>query len=608
MFNRKAKKLLFTRRAFMLGGIKACLLSALVGRLYYLQIIKEEEYKNSSDNNRIRLSLIPPLRGKILDRDGRHLAVNRNYYRVLLDPLVKSDIEQTITKLSNLLELSEAETVSLVKKAKGYSSHRPLMLYEHLTWKQLASVEVNSPDLPGISINVGQMRYFPMEERSPHIIGYLGAVPEAEIKHNPLLNHPDFKIGISGIEQSFDAMLRGKPGVKQIEVNAFGAPVGELSEEKGIPGEDLYLTIDKRLQLFVNERLDQQSASVVVMDVDNGNVLALASTPGFDPNQFTYGISVNDWKILLEHDQHPLVNKVLSNQYPPGSTFKPIVALAGLAAGVDPQQTVFCPGYLTLGTRRFHCWKKEGHGSVGMQDAIKGSCNVYFYTIAKRIGIQNIEEMAKLLGLGQIHDVGVSEQKEGRVPSKSWKQARFKQSWQLGDTLNTGIGQGYTLVTPLQLAVVASRLASGKRIEPRLTSINLQGERLSTNFESLGISEEYMAIIREGMRRVVNVQGGSAYASRIIEDQFMMAGKTGTAQVVSRRLEAKDLAAMPEEQRRKVQNHALFVGFAPFHAPRYAISVVVEHGGSAAVAAAPVARDILRQVQLLNKDNNNGTS
>lgn len=603
MFNRKAKKQLFTRRAFMLGGIKACLLSILIGRLYYLQIIQEQAYKTFSDSNRIRLSLVPPLRGKILDHAGRHFAVNRDYYRILYDPLVKADTEVMVAKLSELLQLPVSEQEAMAKKLQGYTSHRPLMLYEHLSWQQLASVEVNIPDLPGISIDVGQMRYFPMAEQSPHVIGYLGAVPDAELKRNPLLNHPDFKIGISGIEQSFDAVLRGKPGVKRTEVNAFGVPVGELSAEPGVPGTDIYLTLDKRLQLYVSERLTGQSASAVVMDIHTGGILAIASTPGFDPNQFTYGISSADWKTLVEHTQHPLVNKALSNQYPPGSTFKLAVALAGLKAGVDPTQSVYCPGYFVLGTRRFHCWKKEGHGSMGMEDGIKNSCNVYFFTVAKRIGIQAIEEMATLLGLGQVHDIGVAEQKPGRIPSRSWKQARFKQAWQLGDTLNAGIGQGYTLTTPLQLAVMVSRIISGKAVEPTLRR---EGEvatgELVSPFSSLGIAAEHLAIVKEGMRRVVNVPGGSAYGSRIAEEQYAMAGKTGTSQVISRRLSAEDLARMPLAEQRRVQNHALFVGVAPYQDPRYAVSVIVEHGGAGSQAAAPVARDILRYAQMLKDE------
>ena len=603
MFNRKAKKRLFTRRAFMLGGIKAFLLSVLVGRLYYLQIIKKQEYTTFSDSNRIRLSLLPPSRGKILDRDGRQFAVNRNYYRIVYDPAVKADTQQMAVRLASLLALPDQEREVMIKKLSGYNSHRPLMVYEHLTWQQLASVEVNLPDLPGISINVGQMRYFPMAEKSPHVVGYLGPVPEAEIKRSPLLNHPDFRVGMSGVEQSFDMVLRGTPGVKRTEVNAFGVAVGDLSEDKGIAGKDLYLTLDKRLQLFVSNRLEEVSGSAVVMDLQTGYILAIASTPAFDPNQFTYGISTEDWRVLLEHAHHPLVNKAVSNQYPPGSTFKLPVALAALKAGIDPKQSVYCPGYIMLGTRQFHCWKKEGHGSMVMEDAIKNSCNVYFFTVAKRIGIQAIEEMAKLLGLGHIHDIGISQQKPGRIPSKEWKKARFKQTWQLGDTLNSGIGQGYTLTTPLQLAVMVSRVISGTKIEPCLTRpVDTQSGLLPTSFDALGIPEEHLAIVKEGMRRVVNVQGGSAYASRIVEDQYAMAGKTGTSQVVSRRLSAKDIAALPISEQRRVQNHALFVGVAPYHAPRYAVSVVIEHGGSGAQAAAPVARDILKYAQMLNDD------
>lgn len=600
MFNKKVKKRLFTRRALVLGGLKAGVLAVLTTRLYYLQIVKESEYKTFSDSNRIRLSLIPPLRGRILDRAGRMLAMNKNYYRILLDPTISLNREQTIQKLIGLLELSEEEVVVLRKRIEQHRSRRPLMLYEHLTWRQLSRVEFSVLDLPGISIDVGQMRYFPMRRKSPHVIGYLGPVSDTEIKRNPLLNHPDFKIGINGIEQSYDTILRGRAGIKRMEVNAHGVPVSELSRDEGKPGQDIYLTLDKRLQSFASERLKLESGSAIVVDVANGDILAMASTPGFDPNQFTYGVSHKAWSELINHADRPLTNKVLSNQYPPGSTFKLVVGLAALKDGVDPEQTVYCPGYVTLGRRRFHCWKREGHGNLGLVDAIKNSCNAYFYTVAKRIGVDNIEQMAKVFGLGELHDIGVAEQKPGRIPSREWKQAYFKEAWQLGDTLNLGIGQGSTLATPLQLSLMVARVASGMDIKLRLTKAISDGTSMPTSqFLHLPIPDEHLDLIREGMRRVVNVPGGTAFGSRIIPWQFQMAGKTGTSQVISRKLSPQELAKLTPLEAKRLQNHALFVGFAPVYEPRYAIAVVVEHGASGSKAAAPIARDILTEAQNL---------
>ncbi len=600
MFSRKIKKQLFTRRALILGGIKAGLLGALTARLYYLQIVKESQYKTFSDSNRIRLSLLTPLRGKILDKDGRPLAINRNYYRVLYDPQVKIDLGKVIPLLARLLELSKEETFALWKKIRKHNSRRPLMLYEHLTWRQVSRVEVNMPDLPGMSIDVGRIRYFPMGEQSPHVIGYLGPVSESEIKRNPLLNHPDFKVGISGIEESFDGLLRGKAGVKRMEVNAYGLAVSELSRDESKPGDDLYLTLDKRLQTYTSERLSQTSGSAVVMDVMSGNILAIASTPGFDPNQFTYGLSSEQWRKLVDHHEHPLINKALSNQYPPGSTFKMSVALAALKDEVDPTKTIYCPGYVTLGRRRFHCWKKQGHGHMNMENAIMHSCNAYFYTIAKRIGIDNIQEMAKKLGLGQRFDIGIAEQKSGLVPGKKWKKERFNQSWQAGDTLNVGIGQGDMLVTPLQLAVMVSRISTGRLVVPHLHYTPQAGPVGPVTVDQfLDIDSEHLDIVREGMRRVINVPGGTAYGSRISKWQFQMAGKTGTSQVISKELSDEELAKLTPQERKKLDNHALFVGFAPVHDPRFAVSVVVEHGKSGSKAAAPVGRDLLHKAQTL---------
>ena len=536
-----------------------------------------------------------------MDRAGRDLAINRNYYRVLLDPEVVTDRTKVVTHLAGLLELDEEQTTNLIEKVKHYRSRRPLMLYEHLSWRQLSRVEISAPELPGISIDVGQMRYFPMQQYSPHIIGYLGPVSDEEIKRNPLLNHPDFKIGINGIEQSFDKILRGQAGVRRTEVDAFGVPVSEISRDKGKPGKDLYLTLDKRLQNYASKRMQDESASAVVVDISNGDILATVSTPGFDPNQFTYGISRKDWTALIHDEDHPLINKVLSHQYPPGSTFKLVVALAALRDGVDPKKIIRCNGHITLGRRKFHCWKKEGHGNLDMVGSIKNSCNIYFYTVARRLGVEKIEELAKLMGLGTIQDIGVTQQKDGLIPNKEWKEKTFHEGWQVGDTLNIGIGQGALSATPLQLAVMASRVASGKKVSLNLTKAVSDGTDTSIQpFPDLPIPVEHLDIVREGMRKVVNEIGGTAYGSRIQLWQHQMAGKTGTSQVISKKLTPEDLAHLSEKEKKRLQNHALFVGFAPIYEPRYAICVVVEHGASGSKAAAPIARDILAKAQSLD--------
>lgn len=579
----------FTRRALMLAGIKSALLSTLIGRLYYLQIMKTDEYKTFSDSNRIKLFLIPPLRGNILDRQGSILASNKNYYRILYDPEVSpSTSGLTIARLADLLEMGEEGYYHMLKRLKKHDARSALQLYEHLNWREVVKVEENSTDLPGISIDVGQVRYFPMGNIAPHIIGYLGPVSKAEIERNPLLNHPDFKIGRSGVEKAFEDTIRGKAGVRKMEVNAHGLTVRELSREESIPGKNLTLAIDKRLQEFAGKRLEGQIGSVVILDVTTGEVVTMVSTPGFDPNEVTYGLSSGKWRDLMGDIEKPLINKAISNQYPPGSTFKLAVALAALKDGANPETMYYCPGFMQLGNHRFSCWKKEGHGNLNMRQAIKGSCNVYFFNLAKRLGVDKISEMALKLGLGREQKIGIEGEKNGLVPNRDWKEKKYKEAWQMGDTLNVGIGQGYVLATPLQLSVMTARIASGRAVAPHLQ----EGKIGDNPFDRLDIPESHLDIVREGMFMVMNEQGGTAYRSRTDIEGFEMSGKTGTSQVISHKGLAS-LENLTAAQKKRMENHAIFVGFAPFKNPKYSISVLIEHGGAGSAAAAPIGKDVM---------------
>lgn len=576
----------------MLAGGKLALLSALVSRLYYLQIMKADDFKTQSDSNRIKLTLIPPLRGNILDRFGNLLAVNQNHYRVLLDTEVDEDIEDTLTNLMQLLSIEEEKKQHIIKKILQTKAKGSILVYDRLSWQDVAKIEVNSPDLPGISVDVGQIRYYPFGMLTSHLIGYVGVLSEKEILEHPLLSHPDFKIGKNGIEKTLENELRGQAGIKRMEVNAKGLSVRELSREESTPGDDVSLTIDIRLEEFVTSKLDPRGAAAVIIDITNGDVLAMASTPAFNPNEFTQGVSSRYWNELMKNPARPLINKCISSQYPPGSTFKMMVALASLKEGIDPSVTVFCPGYVVLGGRRFHCWKEGGHGTVNMTQAIMHSCNSFFYTMAKRIGIDKFASMAEDFGLGQKTGIALPHEVAGVVPSKKWKRAKYKQEWQTGDTLNSGIGQGFVLSTPMQLAIMAARIASGKKVTPNLVSGNSDAP-----FDDIDIAEEHLAVIHEGMESVSNVPGGTAYGSRIINPAFAMAGKTGTSQVISKKFIGQDNSKNGSWENR---NHGLFIGYAPIDNPRYACSVIVEHGGSGSGAAAPIARDILTEVQRLN--------
>jgi len=414
-----------------------------------------------------------------------------------------------------------------------------------------------------------------------------------------LLRLPGFRIGKSGIERTIDKPLRGKAGASRVEVNAYGRVIRELQRNEGMPGDDAILTLDMDIQTFATNRVQGESASVVVMDIHNGDIYALVSAPGFDPNLFNVGISRTDWKALVENPYKPLTNKVIQGQYPPGSTFKPVTALATLAHGVaSPDETVFCSSVMTLGNHQFHCWKKGGHGRVNLHLGIKYSCDIYFYEMARRLGVDRIADMAKRMGLGEDYGLELPNVKDGNVPTSGWKLATTGVSWQQGETLITGIGQGYLLATPLQLAVMTARLANGgKKVVPHL--LRSVGSRSFTkaDAEDLKIDPSHLAAVMGGMNGVSNEVGGTAFGSRIADlGDLTLAGKTGTAQVRRITMAERDRGVLKNEELPWIQrDHALFVAFAPVSAPQYAICVVVEHGGGGSKVAAPIARDIMRE-------------
>jgi penicillin-binding protein 2 len=598
MLNKNKKEKLFSRRIFVLAGFKASLLMALIGRLYYLQIIKSKEYQTFSESNRVKLFLIPPLRGQILDARGELMAGNQNFYRAIYDPSSSSSGKEVIKKLSDVLGFDDVGYQRMLKKLKIQNSKRPFPIYEHLTWAELSKVEENAPDLPGVSIDVGQIRYFPTGATSSHLIGYMGPVSEKEIEINPLLNHPDFKIGRDGVERALETDLRGQAGVRRMEVNAHGLSVRELSREEGVAGKDVNLTIDKRIQEFTGKRMEGLTGAVVVMNIKTGDVISFVSTPGFDPSEFTYGVSQDYWQTLMQDDRKPLINKAISSQYPPGSTFKMIVLLAAQKDGVSPDTEIFCPGYVDLGRTRFHCWKDGGHGNINMKESLMHSCDSYLYHTAKRLGVDKIADMARKFGLGKEIGTIFTGEKPGLIPDTAWKKKKYHDEWQMGDTFNVGIGQGYVLATPLQIAIMTARIASGRIIMPNFVK-RAEGA-VPPEFEKLDIPEEHFAIVREGMRMVVNVPGGTAYGSRLISDKYSMCGKTGTSQVISKKGLKSIIDTMSAEEKAKTENHALFVAFGPIESPKYAISVMIEHGGGGSKAAAPVARDIMMQTQELD--------
>lgn len=595
---------LFTRRTALLAGGKLLLLSAIAGRMYYLQVVEAQRYKTLADENRINMRLLPPPRGRILDRFGLPMAVNQQNYRVILISEQAKDIPGVLDNLGQIIRLSDADKRRILRETRRKRSFVPVTVRENLTWEEVAAVEVNTPDLPGITIDVGESRFYPYPGESAHALGYVSIPNEDELTGDPLLELPGFRIGKAGVEKVHDVVLRGVGGTSQVEVNAFGRVIRELSRQDGQAGADVRLTIDLGLQRFTAQRLGEESASAVVLDIANGDVLAMTSTPSFDSNAFNKGLSGREWRALTTNPRSPLINKSIAGQYAPGSTFKVCVALAALEKGVvTPQQRFVCPGHLELGNMRFHCWKKEGHGWMDMEAGIAHSCDVYFYEVARRVGIERIAAMARRLGLGSATGLDLPGEQNGLVPDREWKHAALKSPWQQGETLITGIGQGYLLTTPLQLALMTARIANGNlAIVPRLTRgiATLRGEqpRRGTVVEPLNIAPAHLALIRRGMTIVCNEPFGTGFRSRITEAGYEMAGKTGTVQVrriskAERETGVKKNEDLPWEQR----DHALFIGFAPHRAPRYACAVVVEHGGSGSKMAAPIARDVLLAAQ-----------
>ncbi len=603
MSSRETEKTrLFTRRVVLIGAAQVGLFSLLLGRLYYLQILQKTKFTMLAEDNRISLRLIPPPRGQILDRVGTPLAVNQKNYRLVLLPEQVSNLQILLDKAALLVEITEADRKKIERDFKNLGGLNAVMVHDNLTWDQVSSLSLNSPNLMGTEIEVGEVRTYPYTFLTAHVAGYVGAVSQNDKDNGRVkLTMPGFRIGKSGLERHYDPLLRGEPGDVQMEVNARGRVERELARNEPIAGQDLKLTIDIGLQQIVQKRLEQeQSASAVVMDIYTGAVYALVSHPSFDPNLFTYGIGQQDWDRLNDDPFLPLLNKVLDGVYAPGSTFKIVTALAGLEAGLlNPKETVYCPGHMDLGDHRFHCWKRGGHGPVDFVHAMAGSCDTYFYDLGKRVGIDRLHAMAKRLGLGEKTNIDFPHERSGLVPSRAWKMATRGVGWQQGETLITAIGQGYLLASPMQLAVMAARIANGGyAVTPHI----VQKETPLKSAQSwLGFDSKNLDVLKEALSAVVNLPIGTAHSARIQEEGMEMVGKTGTAQV--RRISTAERAegvvaneALPWKER----DHALFVAYAPKDKPRYAVSIVVEHGGSGAHTTAPLARDILLACQKIN--------
>jgi penicillin-binding protein 2 len=587
------------RRTLMLGGAMSAMVAVLGVRMRYLQVDQADEFRLLAEENRINIRLIPPERGLIQDRNGTLIAANEQNYRVVITREAAGDVDLVLRRLAGIIPMTPEDLERTIEEVKALRAFVPVTVAERLSWEDFSKVALNAPALPGVVPEVGLSRIYPLDQDFAHVVGYVGPVSEKDLEAletpDPLLKIPKFQIGKIGVEKWMEDTLRGRAGTKRIEVNSAGRVMRELEREEGDPGTDIRLTIDADVQNFAQARLGEESAAAVVMDVRNGDIICAASSPSFDPNLFVRGISHTDYNLLMEDDHRPLANKTVSGAYPPGSTFKMVTALAALEAGVITADTrVSCPGFIEFGGRRFHCWKRAGHGTVSLERSLSESCDVYYYDIAQRVGIDKIAEMGRKLGLGHRFDIPMSAVTEGIMPDKQWKLERHKQDWRIGDTINASIGQGYVLTSPIQLAVMTARIASGRAVVPRLVRMVNDQALPEPEAPPLGLTPEHLAAVQRGMNEVVNGERGTAKSSRVVDPTLVMAGKTGTSQV--RNISAAEREAgvisnddLPWNRR----DHALFVGYAPFDAPRYAISVVVEHGGGGSTAAAPIARDIL---------------
>lgn len=570
----------FERRAVVLGAVQGGFGLLLAARLGYLAIAQNAKYELKAESNRVNLTLIPPRRGWILDRHGTALASNKADFRVDIIPERMADADATLQVLGRLLDLTAIDIQDLRDKIDKARRFQPVEVASGITAEQYAAISVRLPDLPGVIPQRGFSRFYPTGPSVAHLIGYVGSASaeDYERERNPLLVTPGFKTGKDGLEKHYEPLLRGIPGARRVEVTASGKIVRDLDTREDVQGKTLALTIDSALQDYAARRIGLESGAVVVVDCMTGAILALASMPAFDPNSFVDGIGRVEWKMLNGDDHIPLLNKAVRGLYPPGSTMKPMAGLALQIHGVSPDERVMCPGGYRLGSRFFRC--DAVHGSIDMRGAIEHSCNTYFWSMAHRVGYDAIAPVARTLGLGQEFDLPGTAQRYGTIPDAAWKMRRYRQAWSASDSLNASIGQGYVSVSPLQLAVMTSRIASGRNLQPSL----ILGHEKPPG-PALPFTPEQLAVAHDGMFRVVNGSGTGA-GSRIDINGVRMAGKTGTAQV-------RALVSRGHFGDWKSRDHSLFICYAPTDTPRYAMAVVIEHGTFGARAAAPIARDVM---------------
>ena len=591
------------RRMFILAAAKVILLGGIVSRLFFLQVKENKKYLTLSDKNRIREWKLPPVRGHFEDYFGNTIAGNFEAYELHLIPEEIENFKYTINRVRNILQLSESQFQKILKKKDQIKPWENLIVSNNLTWENFSKINNNLYDLNGVKPVISISRNYPFKENYTHVLGYVSQANEQDIISNEIIREKfvqGLKVGKIGLEKTFENDLIGTNSIERYEVNAYGRRISQLEFQKGDKGKTIKLTIDTEIQKLANELLAEKAGSICVMDIFTGHVIAMHSSPSFDPNKFVFGINTDDWQLIRNDPMKPLVNKSLSGNYSPGSTIKPIVALSALENKIiNTNFRVNCKGHkepLELYGQTYHCWKKEGHGIVDMREAMKQSCDTYFYEVARRLGVDKLSETAKKFGLGKkVFEDLFEIEKSGLVPSTSWKKNVLGINWVLGETIITGIGQGYIQTTPIQLCLMTAQIANGgHKIIPKLIVDSKTDDE--DKFSPIVEDAKNMKLVQDAMFSSTNEVRGTSYKSRIDDPKYQFAGKTGTAQVKRITKQDRELDLDTSEIPYEERDHALYIAFGPYKNPRYAVSIVIEHGGSGGAVAAPLAKQLFKKI------------
>ena len=599
------KSRLITRRMFILSSLKIAVFIGIICRLFYLQISENIKWRSLSDKNRLREWKIPPQRGIIEDYFGEKIAKNSQVFQLHMIPEDVPNLEELFFRLSKIIDFNERKKSNLIKRLKKRKPWEPIIISDNLSWSEFSRLNLFLHETPGIKPVVSIARKYLEDGSFSHIIGYVSAVSVKDLENSALLreiNIPGLKTGKNGLEKSLNEDMIGKPGLQRFEVNAYGKRIKELKFVEGTAGKNYRTTLDIDVQQFTSELLKDKSGSICVMDIYTGDIIAMVSSPTFDANKFVHGIDTKDWQDLINDDKKPLINKSIAGLYPPGSTIKPLVALSALENDViSPNTTTECKGVIELYGHTYHCWKEKGHGFLRLREGIKQSCDIYFYEVARRLGVDRLAETANKFGLGnKVFDI-LDEERTGLVPSTKWKLKNIGRGWLLGETLLAGIGQGYFQVTPIQLCLMTAQLANGGyKIKPKII-YNEQALQSTTDasreqFGRLYRNQENVKFVLDAQFGATNEPMGTSYRSRHVKPEYIFAGKTGTSQIRSITEEERELKIKQKDLPYKRRDHALFTAFAPYKNPRYAFSVVIEHGGAGSSAAAPLAKKVIKKV------------